>query len=77
MSTHAAAIAELANCLYPRINPDGEEWQAVARRDEDQRPRSGARLMQQVERMHSNEKRHALPILDALIEREPLRASKG
>lgn len=152
MSTHAAAIPELAkDCLHPRPHPDGEEWQAVARKKKDERPGFGARLtalrkaagytqqelaqelgvsrrivayyegetehppaallpglaaalrtttdellgatplrrraakpdsrlarrMQQIERMNPKEKRQVLQILDALIEREQLRASKG
>jgi len=35
------------------------------------------RRMQQLERMNPKEKRQALQILDALIEREQLRATKG
>lgn len=35
------------------------------------------RRMQQIDRMHPKEKRQALQILDALIEREQLRAAKG
>jgi hypothetical protein len=33
--------------------------------------------MQQIERMNPREKRQALQLLDALIEREQLRATKG
>ncbi len=36
-----------------------------------------ARRMQQIERMNPKEKRQVLQILDALVEREQLRASKG
>lgn len=152
MSTLSASIAEQAKtCLYPRPHPDGEGWQAVARKKNGQRPGFGARLsalrkaagytqqelaqelgvsrrmvayyegetehppaallpglaaalavttdellgvatlrrkaakpdrrlqrrMQQIERMNPKEKRQALQILDALIEREQLRATKG
>jgi transcriptional regulator with XRE-family HTH domain len=45
MSTLSAPIAELMQtCLYPRPHPDGEEWQAVARRKKGPRPGFGARL---------------------------------
>jgi transcriptional regulator with XRE-family HTH domain len=144
MSIHAAATAEPTGiCLYPRPHPNGEEWQALARKKSDERPGFGARLaqlrkpagytqqelaqelgvsrrmvayyegetehppaalrvttdellgatplrrraaktdsrlarrMQQIEQMNPKEKRQVLQILDAPLEREQLRASKG
>ena len=50
---------------------------ATLRRKAAKPDRRLQRRMQQIERMNPKDKRQALQILDALIEREQLRATKG
>jgi transcriptional regulator with XRE-family HTH domain len=71
----AALLPGLAAAL--RVSTDELLGAAPLRRRAAKAHSRLQRRMQQIERMHPNEKRQVLQILDALIEREQLRASKG
>lgn len=71
----AALLPGLAAALG--VSTDELLGVATPRRRAAKPDRRLQRRMQQLERMNPKEKRQALQILDALIEREQLRATKG
>ena len=71
----AALLPSLATALG--VTTDELLGVATLRKKAAKPDRRLQRRMQQIERMNPKEKRQALQILDALIEREQLRATKG